>query len=81
MILTNSLISKNCNSFDPFGKFMCRSRQECIPVGCVPSAAVAFCWWGRGCLPRGVSAGGVCLPKGVSAGGSVCLGGVCQGDG
>ena len=32
-------------------------EQECIPVGCVPSAAVAVYW---GCLPgRGVSAGGV----------------------
>ena len=41
------------------------SQQGCIPVGCVPSAAVAVCWgavclpWGW-CLPRG--AGGVCLP-------------------
>ena len=25
-------------------------EQECIPVECVPSAAVAVCW-GRGCLP------------------------------
>ena len=24
-------------------------KQECIPVGCVPPAAVAICW---GCLPR-----------------------------
>ena len=31
-------------------------EQECIPVGCVPSAA-------GGCLPRGVSAQGVwCIP-------------------
>ena len=47
--------------------------QECIPVGRVPSAAVAVCW-GRGCLPakgrlprgwlsRGVSARGVCVSK------------------
>ena len=39
--------------------------EECIPVGCVPSAAVAICWRGvcqGGCLPReGVSACG-CLP-------------------
>ena len=29
-------------------------KQKCIPVGCVPSAAVAVCW-------RGVSVqGGVC---------------------
>ena len=38
-------------------------QQECIPVGCVPSAAVAA----RGCLPgRDVWPGG-CLPMGVSA--------------
>ena len=28
-------------------------KQECIPVGCVPSAAVAVCL-GGGCLPGGV---------------------------
>ena len=42
-------------------------KQECIPVGCVPSAAVAA----GGCLPRGVSARGVCpvgcVPTGVFA--------------
>ena len=31
-------------------------KQECIPVGCVPSAAVAVCWgvsvWGKG-MPWG----------------------------
>ena len=50
-------------------------KQECIPVGCVPSAEVTF---ERGCLPRGcVSAQGVCVcPGGVSAGGGVCPGGV-----
>ena len=30
-------------------------KQECIPVGCIPSAAVAICWEG-GCLLRGMSA-------------------------
>ena len=50
-------------------------KQECIPVGCVPSAAVAVSW---GCLPRAsVCPGGFCL--GVSAWGVVCLGGVCLG--
>ena len=51
-------------------------RQECIPVGCVPSAAVAVCWGGQ-CLPtRGVWPGG-CLPRrGLSAQGGVCPGGV-----
>ena len=45
--------------------------QECIPVGCVPSAAVAVCWGGvsaRGCLPGGCLPGGVCL-EGVCPGG------------
>ena len=57
-------------------------KQECIPVGCVPSAAVAVC---RRCLRGEVSAGGVC-PEGVSAQrgclprGGVCpAGGVCPG--
>ena len=48
-------------------------KQECIPVGGIPSAAVAI--WGRVSLPRGRG----CLPKGelgVSAKGGVCLGGV-----
>ena len=27
------------------------TKQECIPVGCVPSAAVAVCWGGGG-LPQ-----------------------------
>ena len=27
-------------------------KQECIPVGCVPPAAVAVCLWGVGCLPQ-----------------------------
>ena len=31
-----------------------RKNQECIPVGCVPSAAVAICW-------GDVCPGGVCL--------------------
>ena len=39
--------------------------QECIPVGCVPSAAVAGVCWREGCLPRRGGAG-------------VCRGGVCQ---
>ena len=38
--------------------------QECIPVGCVPSAAVAVSWGGvcRGCVS---ARGGVCLLPGV----------------
>ena len=48
------------------GKFKLQFKQECIPVGCVSSAAVAVCW-------AGVSAqeGGVC------PGGEVCLEGRC----
>ena len=48
-------------------------KQECIPVGCVPSAVVAVLGWGvclgRRCLPLGDSAWEVstwgCLPGGV----------------
>ena len=51
--------------------------QECILVGCVPSAAAVAVSVGgvsaRGWLPGGGCLGG-CLPKG-----SVCLGGVCLG--
>ena len=39
-------------------------KQECIPVGCVPSSAVAVCW-GRGSAPGGVCSRGVCVPGGV----------------
>ena len=57
-----------------FGQFSRKlnlnQKQECIPVGCVPSAAVTVL--GGGCLPaRGVFAQrrDVCLPgAGVSAG-------------
>ena len=47
------------------------SQQECIPVGCVPSAAVVVFLVG-GVRPAGCLGG--CLP-----GGSVCLGGVYPG--
>ena len=61
-------------------------EQECIPVGCVPSAAVAVSG-GGGVFP-GVSAqGGVCLRGGLPSGivcleGGGCLpnGGVCLGE-
>ena len=45
-------------------------EQECIPVGCVASAAVAVCWggvsaWQGGCLPaRGRGACLVCPGRG-----------------
>ena len=47
-------------------KFEICWKQECIPVGCVPSTAVAV-WWGCVCLRRcvcpGALAGGGCLPR------------------
>ena len=46
------------------------SKQECIPVGCVPSAVVAVCWGGLpggGCLPGG----GGYLPRGCLPGGCI----------
>ena len=61
-------------------------KQECIPVGCVPSAAVAA---GRGVSQhalgreRGVCPGGVCLgvsTQGVSAGGMSAQGVSAHGD-
>ena len=61
--------------------FQSKTKQECISVGCVPSAAVAVCPGGgvspggvsaQGGLPGGVSAQGECLPRGVSAQGG-CL--------
>ena len=64
-----------------------QSKQECIPIGCVPSAAVAVSWRGGGGLPvgastqgfllRGVSAQGVCLPRGVCLWGCLPWGGGC----
>ena len=52
------------------------SKQECIPVGCVASAAVAVCWVG-GVYPGGSS---VCLVGGLpGTGGGICPGGVYQG--
>ena len=49
-------------------KFIYKFKQECIPVGCVLSAAVAVCWVGGG----GVCRGSVCL--GVSAWGGSAQG-------
>ena len=58
-----------------------KTKQECIPVGCVPSASVAILGGGEGCLsggclPRGVRPGSVypgwCLPRGLSVQGDVC---------
>ena len=58
-------------------------KQECIPVGCLPSTAVAVCWGvcleGQ-CMLRGVSARR-CLPKGVSAQGVSSQGVSAQGGG
>ena len=62
-------------------------KQECIPVGCIPSAAVVVLWRGgvclRGVCPGEVSAQWGCLPGGCLPGGGVGLGvsvwGVCPG--
>ena len=43
-------------------------EQECIPVGCVPSAAVAISGCG-GVWPGGVCQGGVSAHEGVCGGG------------
>ena len=45
--------------------------QECIPVGCVPSATVAVCCWKGGACSGGVPAPGRgrgCLLPGVGVG-------------
>ena len=69
------------NNASSYGSYMYKyySVQECIPVGCVPSAVVAVLEGGvclGGCLPRrgvftqggGVYPGRGCLPReGVSA--------------
>ena len=52
-------------------------QQECIPVGCVPSAAVAVCRGGAWSLSGGCLPGGVCPGAGVSARGRGCLTGGC----
>ena len=52
-----------------YNKFLFYLKQECIPVGCVPSAVAAVS--GGGVLP-----GGVVLPRWVCF-----LGGVLWGDG
>ena len=53
-------------------------QQECIPVGCVPFAAMAVYW---GSLLPGGSAhgGGVSAHRGSAPGGDLLLGGVCSG--
>ena len=53
------------------GPFIDISRQECIPVGCVPPAA------GEGHLPGGCLPGDWCIPActAMSVQGGVCLGG------
>ena len=52
--------------------FIC--KQECIPVGCVPFAAVAVCPGGGSVYSRGMSALGEYLLRGVvSALGGWCL--------
>ena len=74
----NQLIKTNSKSVH-FEHFINISVQECFPVGCVPSAAVAVYWGGGvgwGVCLQGVSACRGCLPRGVSAWRGVCLDGV-----
>ena len=55
-------------------------KQECIPVGCVPSATAAVCWGvpaPGGACSWGVPAPGGCLLQGVPARGCLLLGGAC----
>ena len=53
------------------------SKQECIPVGCVPSAAVAIGGGSaRGCVRVCVCEGGVC-PGGCVCPEQVCLPNKC----
>ena len=64
--------------------YLCQmiNKQESIPVGCVPSAAVAagggrVCFPG-GCASRGCASGGMCFPGGCASW-EVCFrGGVSQ---
>ena len=50
-----------------YAQIYIKIKQECIPVGCVPSAAVAVCWVGGGVCLGGSVKGGVCPGGGVSA--------------
>ena len=59
---TSGMNPTACQRLLAFGQSVKYYEQECIPVGCVPSAAVAVCWMGVVC--PGVSARG-CLPGGV----------------
>ena len=49
-------------------------KQECIPVGCVPSATEAVWWEGGGVCSRGSL-----LPGGVCSGGCLLRGSLLQG--
>ena len=55
--------------------FKYKTKQECIPVGCVPAARRPYA---GGCFPGGVSGPGGSGPGGVSGpgGGVSALGGV-----
>ena len=55
-----------------YNKFLFYLKQECIPVGCVPSAVAAVSGGGVGVLPGGGCASQVgVLPGGVYFGGMV----------
>ena len=63
---TSGMNPTTCQRLLAFGQSVKYYEQECIPVGCVPSAAVAVC-------RRGLSAQGVFARGGVSALGGVCI--------
>ena len=69
-----------CFSSTHIHNSVCNEQQECIPVGCVPSAAVAVCW--GGCLlPGDAWLGGVPAPGGCLLPGGACSRGpYSQGD-
>ena len=72
-----------CFSSTHIHNSVCNEQQECIPVGCVPSAAVAVCWGGGACS-RGMPGRGGCLllggacSRGPYSQGDAWLGGGCS---
>ena len=61
-----TLVTTNDEKFS--ADFIIYKRRDCIPVGCVPSAAVALCY-GRGVSGHGGCLAGGCLPRGVPVNG------------
>ena len=73
---TRSKFTQSHFEFSLMGNQIYFTKQECIPVGCVPPASVAISGGGevvclRGCLPRRRLPGGVCPGWCVCPGGYV----------